>query len=990
MSDSRSSSLAGKLAKIGVSNPDRAVAVLGEFPPLLEHDSFVEELALAPDPDLALESSLAWFSAADSTLQHEWLSDAGTRARWLMISGASEAFSQFLIQHPAEMRILCTNGLWENYGSRASVIERILASVAATWRDGRWIAESDSEAQLNSLRRAYRREVVAIAARDLSGDVALEVVTEHLSDVADAVIEAATAVAWASVNPGEPLSRFAVIAMGKCGGRELNYISDVDVIFVAEPFHENSVGFIEEASRLASRMIQVCETPTAEGMIWQVDPALRPEGKSGALVRTLDGHVSYYERWAETWEFQALLKAREMAGDVELGRQYVDAISTFVWKAAARPNFVEDVQAMRKRVIDNIPAKEQEREIKLGVGGLRDVEFAVQLLQLVHGRSDVMLRSSTTLVALDALATWGYVGREDAATLAKAYRFERMLEHRIQMFSMRRTHLIPESETDLRRLGRAMGLRNDPVASLYATWHRHKVEARRLHEKLFYRPLLQAVVRLDPTDARLSMEAARERLSALGFVDPENAMRHLASLSQGVSRRAAIQRTLLPVMLSWMAATPSPDAGLLGFRRVSENLGATPWYLRLLRDESLVAERLAYLLSSSRYFTDLLLRAPEAVSLLEDDESLQPRTLETLLKEMESVASRHLAAVDAVAAIRGIRQRELIRISASYLLNLITVAEVGVALTDITEATLHTSLNAVMNEHIAAGAELPEIAIIGLGRLGGRELNFSSDADICVVYRGTAESAASQVLHVISFWQQLLSAPAHDPALIVDMDLRPEGKQGPVARSLDSYAAYYERWALTWESQAMLRARAIAGSDSLGADFIALIDPLRYPENGLNETELREIRRIKARVESERLPRGANPHNHVKLGPGGISDVEWTAQLLQMNHAWQIPQLRTLGTLDALKAAQQYALIDESEREYLQAAWLLASEIRNGITLTAEMPSDSIPSDQAALKLLSFVLHQSNGTQLLELYRRNARRCRQVMQKYVYGQIDEE
>ena len=988
MSDSRNPSLEGKLAKIGIANPQRAVTLLAEFPQIQSHATFVDELALAPDPDLALNSTLDWFSAADISIQTEWLEDAGMRARWLLVSGASEAFSSFIASHPAEMKVLSHSGLWQEPGGRAGVVQRLLASVNASRQDGRWLAEADTETQLNSLRRAYKREVIAIAARDLSGDVALEVITEQLSDVADGVIEAALAVAWASVNPGEPKSRLAVIAMGKCGGRELNYISDVDVIFVAEPLHEDSAGHLEEATRVATRMMQVCEVPTSEGMIWQVDPALRPEGKSGALVRTLDGHISYYERWAETWEFQALLKAREMAGDVELGQKYVDAIAPFIWKAAARPNFVEDVQAMRKRVIDNIPAKEQDREIKLGVGGLRDVEFAVQLLQLVHGRSDAMLRSSTTLIALDALAIWGYVGREDAATLGRAYRFERTLEHRIQMYSMRRTHLVPETEADLRRLGRAMGLKNDPASTLTATWHRHKVEARRLHEKLFYRPLLQAVVRLDPTDAKLSLDAAQERLKALGFVDPENAMRHLTALSQGVSRRAAIQRTLLPVMLSWMAQTPNPDAGLLAFRRISENLGATPWYLRLLRDESLVAERLAYLLSVSRYFTDLLLQAPEAVSLLETDESLEPRSFDALMKEMNSVASRHVAAVDAVAAIRGIRQRELIRLSASHLLGLVDVDVVGAALSDLTDATLSTSLQAVIDEQTVAGANIPELAVIGLGRLGGRELNFSSDADVCVVYRDGDSAAGSEVLQVISFWQQLLSAPAQDPALIVDMDLRPEGKQGPVARSLESYAAYYARWALTWESQALLRARAVAGSATLGRDFMRLVDKLRYPVEGLTDGELREIRRIKARVESERLPRGANPATHVKLGPGGISDVEWTVQLLQLQNAAKHPSLQSVGTLAPLNAALDHGLLTAIEVENLESAWRLASRIRNAIALTQEKPSDSIPSDPQQLRLLSFVLHFANGAELLEAYLRTSRRCRAVMKLQVYGHTE--
>jgi len=559
--DGRVSTLTARLAKGGVTNAERLALRLADYPALSEQDDFLEEVVLAADPELAINTTLAWFDVADERLLSLWREDAGMRARWWLIAGISEAIGAFLVMHPREILHLADASEWSTPVNRESIVRRLLAGVGAEFREGRWVAESDSPASLDALRVAYKREVLGIAARDLSEVHSLEYVAQELSFLADAVIEAAMAIAWAGINPGAPASRLAVIAMGKCGGRELNYVSDVDVIFVAEPVESGGSGAIEEATKLASRLIQVCEEPTAEGTIWQVDPALRPEGKSGALVRTLEGHIAYYERWAETWEFQALLKAREMAGDAELGRQYVESVLPYVWAAAARPNFVEDVQAMRKRVVDNIPAHKQDRELKLGEGGLRDVEFAVQLLQLVHGRSDVMLRSSNTLQALEALATWGYVGREDAASLASAYRFERTLEHRIQMYHMRRTHTVPDNEIDLRRIGRAMGMRNDPADSLVAAWQRHKLDARRIHEKLFYRPLLRAVVRLDAADQRLTLDQAHDRLKALGFVDPESAMRHVTALSTGVSRRAAIQRTLLPVMLSWMAETPNPDAG---------------------------------------------------------------------------------------------------------------------------------------------------------------------------------------------------------------------------------------------------------------------------------------------------------------------------------------------------------------------------------------------------------------------------------------------
>ncbi len=452
-----------------------------------------------------------------------------------------------------------------------------------------------------ALRVAYRRCLLSIAARDVCGTTDLAQTAAELADLATATLRAALAIASAAAPDDAALCRLAVIAMGKCGGHELNYISDVDVIFVGEAVDGADEGkALRAATKLAAHMMRICSETTVEGSIWPVDANLRPEGRNGPLVRTLASHLAYYQRWAKTWEFQALLKARAVAGDLALGRAYVDALEPLVWKAAERENFVTDVQKMRRRVIENIPAAEIDRELKLAPGGLRDVEFAVQLLQLVHGRADTSLRSGTTLVALEALAAGGYVGREDAGRLDDAYRFLRTMEHRIQLYRLRRTHLVPVEEADQRRLGRSMGLRTDPVTELNREWKRHATVVRRLHEKLFYRPLLDAVAQLASGETRLSPQAARERLVALGYVDPAAALRHIEALASGVSRKAAIQRTLLPVLLGWFADSADPDAGLLNFRKVSDALGKTPWYLRLLRDEGAAAENLARVLSAGR------------------------------------------------------------------------------------------------------------------------------------------------------------------------------------------------------------------------------------------------------------------------------------------------------------------------------------------------------------------------------------------------------
>ncbi len=983
--ESRSFSLAARLAKIGVDDASKLAVSLSEFPDVVAHADLIDEMAISADPNNSLRALLSFVAEVDSKFSEMIFSDASLRARFIVLTGSSIALSDFFRKHPNALLEISDDSDWESIVGREAFVKRMLKSVDSKIQNGRAVAGLESAKSISAMRVEYRKCLVGIAARDLLGVASFEQVSAELSWLADAVIETALAIAWAEIAPVDSKSKLAVIAMGKSGGQELNYISDVDVIFVAGPIGTEADEYLAEATKVATRLMQICVEPGPEPSIWEVDPNLRPEGKAGALVRSLEGHIAYYERWAETWEYQALLKARAAAGDPEIGAMYVDAVLPFVWQAAARTNFVADVQAMRQRVISNIPVNERERQLKLGVGGLRDVEFAVQLLQLVHGRNDVMLRSGNTMQALEALANWGYVGREDAAAMAAVYRFERTLEHRIQLFQMRRTHLVPEADADLRRIGRSMGFKSHPAEELEQTWKRHKSDARRLHEKLFYRPLLNAVARLGDSESRLSQDAAEDRLRALGFNDPETALRHLAALSQGVTRRAAIQKTLLPVMLQWMAETPNPDAGLLAFRRVSDELGATPWYLRLLRDESVVAERMAKLLSTSKFFTDLLLRTPESVSILADESELIPRSKEMLQNEMQSIAKRQDSAAAAVTAIRSVRQRELIRLSAGSLTGNTEVLQVGVGLSDLTDATVQVALDAITAAHFWDREPSLKLACIGLGRWGGRELNFGSDADAMFVYEALSDRAAADAVSIVSQLQQLLAQPAIDPPLELDLDLRPEGKQGAIARSLDSYQKYYERWSLTWESQALLRARFVAGDSEVADKLLMQIDSMRYPLAGLTELELREIRRIKARVESERLPRGADPAMHVKLGPGGISDVEWSVQLLQLQHAGVMAELRSPTTTVALDFAVEKGLLSSDHATQLMTAWVYASRIRNTNLLATGKENDSIPNNPAELRMLTHLMGEPNGAELIDKYRRFSRRSRKIMEEIVYG-----
>jgi glutamate-ammonia-ligase adenylyltransferase len=994
---SRVSTESGRLARLGFDQADRSGHALGRLGDTGER--LLGELAETADPDQAVQqlAELAEVVPDRAALLDALTGGDGFARRLLAVLGASSALAAHLRRHPGQWRELTDPTLETTrpaaYALRAALLEAVGADPAAREPVS---GLPDAEA-VDALRVHYRRLLLRLAARDLVGAVEVDDAAAELADLAGATLEAALAVARARVGDVARCCRLAVVAMGKCGGHELNYVSDVDVIFVAEPAdgkdeHDEHAA-IRAATQLASNLMRICSDHTAEGTIWPVDAALRPEGKAGPLVRTLASHQGYYERWANTWEFQALLKARPVAGDLALGREFVEAVSPLVWSAAERENFVSGVQAMRRRVVEHIPTAQAGRQIKLGPGGLRDVEFAVQLLQLVHGRGDDTLRCTATLSTLAALTRGGYVGREDGAALDAAYRFLRRLEHRMQLASLRRTHVLPQDEQALRVLGRSMGFRKDPVAELDKHWRQHSKQVRRLHEKLFYRPLLTAVAKLPGDEVRLTAEAATQRLAALGYDDPAAALRHLEALTQGVSRSAAIQRTLLPVMLEWFADAPNPDAGLLGFRQISEALGGTHWYLRLLRDEGQAAERMAMLLASSRFATDLLQRAPEGVAILGQEDGLVPLSRTALEKEMLSAGLRQTDPVDGIEAVRAFRRRELFRVSVADLAGLLDVAEVGYALTDITAATLEAGL-AVATQAVASqrGAEIPtRVAIVAMGRFGGHELSYGSDADVMFVHDplpGAVPEEASRAAHdVANELRRLLALPGTDPALVVDTGLRPEGKQGPLVRTLESYAGYYGRWSAVWEAQALLRAEPAVGDEDLRRRFTEMIDPLRFPAQGLTEADVREIRRIKARVDDERLPRGADPTTHLKLGRGGLADVEWTIQLLQLQHAGRVEALRTTRTLAALDAGVAADLLTAEDADALSAAWRMASRVRNAITQVRGRPSDSLPRDTRERAALAHVLGYAPGEsdEMVNDYLRVTRRARLVVERVFWG-----
>jgi glutamate-ammonia-ligase adenylyltransferase len=949
-------------------------------------EAALEWFSVAAEPTRAA-SELSRLVEAHPAAVKPFLKDRVAGERLIRILGGSRGLAEFLQRHPTALKVLAkpVDRLQDQEQFRASMLKSVGANAG--------VANSTGDAARDALRVRYREHLVEVASFDLSAEnpvTVLDAVGAALSDLAGAAIEASLAIARAELTAefgADVVANvdLAIIGMGKCGARELNYLSDVDVIFVGQTANEDALP-TEKALTIATRLAQltmrgIFEVSREPGL-WEVDANLRPEGKDGALVRTLDSHLAYYDRWAKNWEFQALLKARPIAGSVSLGEAYMQGIAPKVWSSASRPGFVDQVQRMRERVTEYIPADDVDWQLKLGPGGLRDVEFTVQLLQLVHGQSDESVRLRGTIESLAALSAAGFVGRTEAASFSNDYRLLRVLEHRIQLRDLSRTHLMPRDTDGQRALARATGLGLN-AEELLALWNTTNQNVRQLHERLFYRPLLSAVATLPEGGLALSPEQAEARLAAIGFRDPRGALTHISALTDGISRRAAIQKALLPVLLEWFAQGANPDYGLLSFRRLSEELGESHWYLRMLRDSVAAAQRLTQILSGSRYVTDLLERIPEGVAWLENDEELQPCTLEELDVEAQSLLSRHDDEKAAVKAIRFMRRREVLRLAMAGITQAATMDQISRGLTDITTASLRAYLALAQRGDNAN----VEFAIVAMGRYGGAELGFGSDADVLFVYRALDDDleAASAMAESISAKLVDFASDAR-LALELDLDLRPEGKNGPNFRSLDSYRAYYERWSLTWEAQALLRAAPAAGSPGLLADFMELVDSVRYQPT-VPDAELREIRRIKARVESERLPQGADAKRHLKLGRGSLSDVEWTVQLVQMQHAFASKELRTTSTREGLRAAVVAGLLEHDDALKLEEAWTLASRVRSAMTLWAQRSTDVLPTDVLELDGIARLLGYPRGSAWLleEEYLSVTRRARVVFERVFYG-----
>ena len=981
----------------------------------------LDRLAGCADPDRTLANFDRWFAQLGYNLSvQRMLTDVEfLMERLLQVFAASQYFSDILCRDP---------NYYEFLADPAALRRRTFAEIQAEVT--RAVAPFRTyDGRLDALRRAKRREILRIGARDVTGLADFPEVVGELSAFADAAVREAYRISREETERrAGPLDglEFAVIAMGKLGGEELNYSSDIDLMFV----YRGGDQHVEAAHRIGERIIQALSRPTAEGYVFRVDMRLRPEGGLGALVRSLDAYRDYYDQYLEHWERQALLKARFVAGEESLGRDYHTLIAPYVYRPEVEPLLVEELRLNKLRLEKRVEtAGETYTNVKDGYGGIRDIEFTVQMTQLLLGGPNPSLRTGNTLAALAALAGLGILSPYEHQGIREAYEFLRVVEHRLQILDERAVRCIPTDPVAVERLARRMprSWRADPGAEFIAEYRRRAGTVRAFHRRLFYDPF-QGDGAGDPLTSlgehllNLDTEAARGRirdyLVARGFCAPDRALLALDRLALGSGRMGewesgrvggpgggtnatpplshspapplAHSPTLPllarvgPRLLDAAAETPDPDAALA----FAADMAAVTPAVRPTRGSvfsprqggapgGATAPAMTAAVRREPALLDMLFE-PEAVVMPADADALRQRLAIRLQRQKDHEGRLN--------ALRRFKRRELLRIAAADVLAALDVEQICDQLTLLAEACIAGALDLCAAELRARGdmEDEPELAIFGLGKVGGHEMLYPSDLDLVLVCSlpddDRRERRYLSYVRLSSLFQDALTRLLSDGDLYpLDLRLRPEGKGGEPVPSLDACRRYYAERAQTWERQAMVKARFLAGDARVAEEFLRIVTPFAYPE-GMPAAMADEVRAMKRRIENERSS-AATRGRDLKLGPGGLSDVEFLAQLTQMRQGHGRPALRRPDTLGALAALAAEGILPAAEAAALREGYRFQMRLRNLLYLRAGGHTSVLPEGDEDQRAVARALGMDNAGELLEAFYQHRRRVREIFEE---------
>jgi glutamate-ammonia-ligase adenylyltransferase len=1003
--DSLTAGLTQKLAAAGCQDPEGAAKNLERLAPDADARSQLEAalpalltgLRRIPDPDLALNNLERFNQAAlDRRFLLGLLRDSPRILHLLLtIFGSSQFLSDILVRHPTLFEWLLEPGIIRRPKRKEELEEEARQAVAtARSLEQRW----------GALRRLKVREILRIGLQDLVGRQTLAGITEELSNLAEVVLAAASEACRDELAPRHGIPEiseergsrrecgFVILGLGKLGGQELNFSSDIDLVFVYEAEGETAgipgpggtrLGRISNQEffrKLGEMLVKGMGEASPEGHLYRVDLRLRPEGRSGSIASSLRTCEIYYEAWGQTWERQALIKARLVAGDPVLGGAFQRLIAPFVYRQYLDYAALDEIRAMKDRI--NLAVREDRRarrNVKLGYGGIREIEFLVQGFQLLHGGKNPWVREANTLRALHRLAGQGLIADADYETLVRAYTFLRMLEHRLQILHDRQTHTLPDSPRDLATLARRMGYHPpdhpDPVASLLAEYERQTGAVRALYDTF-----LQGVPRAgeDPGEgpadpaalffsADLPVEQLRNRLAPLGFEDPDRALRNLQAIREGqpfahtpAQARRDLAR-LAPGLVAALGGVPDPDLALTTFERFIGTVAARTTFVTLLTETPGLLDLLVRLFGTSEFLSATLLRQPELLDALLTPEPSSRHGRERVTADLHRAVVGAAPGSARLDALRRVKKAEELRIGLQDILDQAEVTATHLALTHLAEACLEVALQ--MAEQDLADRfgrpDPPGFAIVGLGKLGGKELGYASDLDLVFAYRQDGVTTGPERISHTEYFSKLAdrickiltSITQEGFAYRVDARLRPGGQKGEMALPLQAFETHFTRLADVWERQAYIKARPVAGDPEVCAAFVESTH--RFVYGAPEQADLAErIQAMRHRMEVERGG-GAAKGAHVKLGSGGIADIEFLVQYLQLRHGREHPCLRTPGTLEALRTLAGEGLLPAGEATTLEASYRFLRRVENRLRIVADLSVNTLPAAPAKLEKLA-------------------------------------
>lgn len=959
----------------------------------------------AADADLAL-NNLERLSATLSREELAPLLATPALSQLLTILGASPFLSNILCRRSDYFLQLFAGGELQRPKDESAMLAELRAL----------IPEASSFAELQKGLRLYKaREILRIGGRDLCGLAELSEVTGELSALAAATLHRAYEVCDRQLRSehgaptldrlegqAETEAEFTIFGMGKFGGRELNFSSDIDLIYFYSSEKGMSAGIPNALGerknrlhlhryfcKLAELISKAIGQATEDGFVFRVDLNLRPEGSRGEMAISLRGAETYYESWGQSWERAAMLKGRPVAGSLALGHKLLKSLEPFVYRKHLDYGMLEDIKTMKQKIDHNLARqREGELNLKLGRGGIREIEFFIQALQLIYAGKKPELREKNSLKALALLRQAGLLRPEDEQTLRQAYIFLRRAEHRIQVVQERQTHNLPTAADELRALGRRCGFQD--AASFQQALERHRAGVSAIYHDLFFTEEAESQERLRPEVALLldrgaDVDLLKDLLEEKGFHNPDAAYETVIALRDGPPHSHLTERgrrrleRIAPLLLQEVLDSPEPDMALRNLERFLLAVRARATFYALLAENPAIVKMLVGLFGTSQFLSRIFIQHPEIL------DSLVSRSYAVAFKEPGQMA-QELAGLlsscdnyeDQLDVLRRYRKEEFLRIALNDIHGHTPQGEGTFQLSALADLCLNQALAIARAELLprfglpfcqdGAGVEHEaEFAIIGMGKLGGMELNYHSDLDIIFIYEGEGETRPAAGSDPGRFRQQsnqeyfsrlaqriisVLTLMTREGYVYqIDTRLRPSGNQGPLVTSLPAYERYHQSSAQAWERQALTKARVVSGAVEFARRISETTARIVY-ERPLPPDLKNEIYRLRGRMEAEIAKEGEEMLN-IKTGRGGMVDVEFLAQYMQLIHGRSHPELRQCNTLKTLEALQSAGLLSADAAETLTSGYKFLRRLENKLRLVHDQSINEIATDRASLLKLA-------------------------------------